>query len=62
MTWMEFIKGTGCKATEYNYEVFKHLEEIYMISDVSKAQIYECGKALVDDSKAIEVQERFNLS
>ena len=52
MLWNEFIEGTGCKDTEKNYEVYKNLEIMYMNSDMSKAEIYEYGKKLVDNSKS----------
>ncbi len=51
MLWNEFVEGTGCKGTEKNYQVYKDLEVMYMNSDLSKAQIYEYGKKLVDNSK-----------
>lgn len=51
MLYSEFVKGTGCKETEYNYEVYKDLEIMYMNSNMSKEKIYEYGKKLVDNSK-----------
>ena len=51
MLYDEFIEGTGCRATEYNYKVYKDLEVMYMNSDtLTKADIYEYGKKLVDNS------------
>ena len=51
MLYDEFIEGTGCKATDYNYTIYKRLEIIYMNDDtVTKADIYEYGKKLVDNS------------
>lgn len=52
MLYNEFIEGTGCKDSEYNYNVYKELEIIYMNTDCSKAHIYEMGKKLVDNSKS----------
>lgn len=52
MLYSEFIEGTGCKDNEYNYKVYKDLEIMYMNSDMSKAEIYEYGKKLVDNSKS----------
>lgn len=52
MLYSEFIEGTGCKDNDYNYKVYKDLEVMYMNSDISKAQIYEYGKKLVDNSKS----------
>ena len=51
MLYDEFIQGTGCKDTAYNYKVYKDLEILYMNSDhLTKADIYEYGKKLVDNS------------
>ena len=58
MLYNEFIEGTGCKDNEHNYNVYKNLEIMYMNSDMSKAEIYEYGKKLVDNSKS-EKQIRF---
>ena len=52
MLYNEFIEGTGCKDNEKNYKVYKDLEIMYMNSDMSKADIYEYGKRLVDNSKS----------
>lgn len=49
--WNEFLEGTKCKDTPYNYQVYKDLEILYMNSDKSKSDIYEYGKKLVDNSK-----------
>lgn len=51
MLYSEFVQGTGCKETDYNYKVYKDLEVMYMNSNMSKAEIYEYGKKLVDNSK-----------
>jgi len=52
MLYNEFVEGTGCKDNEHNYQVYKNLEVMYMNSDMSKAEIYEYGKKLVDNSKS----------
>lgn len=52
MMYSEFVKGTGCKENDHNYKVFKDLEVMYMNSDLTKEQIYEYGKKLVDNSKS----------
>ena len=57
MMYSEFVQGTGCKDNEKNYEVFKNLEVMYMNSDMTKEQIYEYGKKLVDNSKSPEELE-----
>lgn len=51
MLYSEFIEGTGCKDNEKNYKVYKDLEIMYMNSNMSKSEIYEYGKKLVDNSK-----------
>lgn len=50
MLFDEFIAGTGCRDTAKNYKVYRDLEILYMNSDLSKEQIYEYGKKLVDNS------------
>lgn len=52
MMYSEFIEGTGCKENEHNYKVFRNLEAMYMNTDMTKAEIYEYGKKLVDNSKS----------
>ena len=59
MLFDEFIKGTGCKDNKKNYKVYKDLEILYMNSDLTKEQIYEYGKKLVDNSLT-EEQIEFN--
>jgi predicted butyrate kinase (DUF1464 family) len=54
MMYSEFVEGTGCKENQHNYEVFKNLEVMYMNTEMSKAEIYEYGKKLVDNSKSPE--------
>lgn len=51
MLYNEFVEGTGCRDNEHNYKVYRDLEIMYMNSDLTKAQIYEYGKKLVDNSK-----------
>lgn len=54
MMYSEFVKGTGCRENDHNYKVYKDLEVMYMNSDLTKEQIYEYGKKLVDNSKSPE--------
>lgn len=54
MLYTEFVQGTGCKDNEHNYKVYKDLEIMYMNSDMSKSDIYEYGKKLVNNSKSEE--------
>lgn len=52
MLYEEFLIGTGCKMNEHNYKVYKDLEVMYMNSDISKEQVYEYGKKLVNNDKS----------
>ena len=52
MLWNEFMEGTDCKDNDYNYNVYKELEIIYMATECSKQHIYEMGRKLVDNSKS----------
>ena len=54
MMYSEFVKGTGCKENNYNYNIFIKLEDLYMSSDITKEDIYEFGKKLVDNSETEE--------
>lgn len=60
MMYSEFVKGTGCKDSAHNHEVFKNLEVMYMNTDMTKEEIYEYGKKLVDNSKS-EAQLQFEV-
>lgn len=51
MLYSEFAAGTGCRDNKHNHEVFRNLEAMYMNTDMTKAEIYEYGKKLVDNSK-----------
>lgn len=51
MLYEEFLKGTGCKNTDYNYKVYKNLEELYINNEsLTKTDVYEVGKKLIDNS------------
>lgn len=52
--YSEFIEGTGCRDNEHNRTVFNRLEVMYMNTDMTKDEIYEYGKKLVDNSKSPE--------
>lgn len=52
MLYSEFIDGTQCRDNEHNYKVYKDLEIMYMNSDLSKSDIYEYGKRLVNNEKS----------
>lgn len=54
MLYSEFVEGTGCRENDHNYKVYKDLEVMYMNSDMSKQEVYEYGKKLVDNSKSPE--------
>jgi len=53
MLFSEFQENTGCHDNEYNHTLYKRLEIIYMNDDsVTKAEIYDMGKKLMDNSKS----------
>lgn len=58
MMYNEFVVGTGCKENEHNYQVFKNLEAMYMNTHMTKEEVYEYGRKLVDNSKS---KEQFEL-
>ena len=64
MLYSEFIENTGCKVSDYNYNVYKNLEELYTKNDkLTKEDIYKIGKKLVDNSKTkeqLEIEEKIN--
>lgn len=64
MLYSEFVEGTGCRETDYNYNVYKRLEIVYMTDDtMTKEDVYEWGKKLVDNSKTekeIELENNLN--
>lgn len=68
MLYSEFIQGTKCKDTTYNYYVYQDLEVLYMNSNISKEKIYEYGKKLVDNSLTLhelklieEIKDKINI-
>ena len=59
MLYGEFLQGTGCRDNANNYKVYKDLEILYMNSDLSKEEIYEYGKKLVNNDLS-EAQKEWN--
>ena len=60
MLYSEFVENTGCKETDYNYNIYKRLEVLYMNDEtITKQEIYEYGKKLVDNSLT-EKQKEWN--
>lgn len=55
MLYNEFLAGTGCRDNKHNYKVYKDLEIMYMNSDMTKEDIYQYGRNLVDNSKSPEL-------
>lgn len=52
MLYSEFINCTGAKDTEYNYQVYKNLEILYMTNDsMTKEDVYTAAKLLIDNSE-----------
>lgn len=49
MLYSEFVEGTGCKENMHNFKVYRDLEVMYINSNLTKEQIYEYGKKLVDN-------------
>lgn len=54
MLFSEFQANTNCKDNEYNHQVYRELEIIYMETGCTKEHIYEMGRKLVDNSKTEE--------
>lgn len=52
MLYSEFVEGTGCKENDHNFKVYQNLEQMYMNTDMTKEEVYEYGKKLVDNSKS----------
>lgn len=52
MLYSEFIEGTGCRDNDYNYQIYKNLEIMYMNSNLPKSTIYEYGAKLVNNAKS----------
>lgn len=68
MLYSEFVEGTGCRDNDYNYKVYRALEQIYMCDEFTgtKQDIYEMGAKLVDNSKsesekAVEAEMRSQI-
>ena len=49
MLYDEFLVGTGCKDRACNYKVYRDLEILYVNSDLTKEEIFEYGKKLVNN-------------
>lgn len=49
MMYSEFVENTGCRENEHNCKLFERLEAMYMNTDITKAEIYEYGKALMNN-------------
>ena len=64
MMFSEFVNGTKCRDNEHNRKVFENLEVMYMNTEMTKEEIYEYGKKLVDNSKTpaeIEFENEIKL-
>lgn len=57
MLYNEFIKNTGCRDTDQNFNIYKGLELVYMNTDLSKDEIYKLGKRLVNNGLTKEQQD-----
>lgn len=58
MLYDEFIQGTGCRETDYNYSVYKDIEEIYMNSNMTKEEAYAIGKMRVNNGLTEEEEAK----
>ena len=52
MRYSEFLKSTDCKDNKHNRNIFFKLVDLYMNSDITKEDVYEFGKKLVDNSES----------
>lgn len=59
MLYSEFLEGTKCRDTEQNRNIYKGLEIIYMNTELSKDDIYQMGKKLVNNDLT-EAQKAHN--
>ena len=54
MSYDEFLQGTGCRDNADNFKVYKDLEILYMNSELTKQEIYEYGKKLVNNGLTVK--------
>ena len=58
MLYSEFLENTKARDNEYNYQVYKNLEALYMENDnLTKADIYKAAKILVNDEQSEATKE-----
>lgn len=58
MLYSEFVENVGCRDNKHNYTLYRRLELIYMNDDtITKPEIYEMGRKLMDNSKTEEELE-----
>lgn len=51
MLYNEFLKGTGCRDTSHNYDVYKRVESLYMFDEaMTKEEAYAIGGLWIDNS------------
>lgn len=61
MLYSEFVEGTGCRETDYNYQVYKAIEMLYTTVDrMSKEDAYKLGKKYIDNSLTPELVQHNN--
>lgn len=58
MLYQEFLEGTDGKDNQFNYQIYKELEIIYMNTDCTKQHIYDLGKKLIDNTWKTEEQKQ----
>lgn len=63
MMYCEFAEAVGCRDNEYNHKVFENLEVMYMNTNMTKEEVYEYGRKLVDNRKTereLELEREIN--
>ena len=58
MLYDEFVQGTGCRETDYNYTIYKQVEALYMNSDMTKEEAYAIGKMRVNNGLTEEEETK----
>ena len=55
MLYSEFLENTKAKDSEYNYNVYKSLEALYMNNDsMTKQDVYKAAKTLINNEPTEE--------
>lgn len=58
MLYSEFLENTKARDNEYNYQVYKNLEALYMENDnMTKQDVYKAAETLINNEPSEEVKE-----